>query len=131
MLNKSKAWALGLLLAIATAGFAGGAASTNWLGHRGGSRESCSYSGTLQRELGLTEAQRDSVRAILVRHRPAMRALFEVVRPQIDSIRAVVHQEVAGVLTPAQRETYQRLLARERAERAERARQDSASGRGR
>ena len=62
--------------------------------------------------------------AILRRHRPEMHAIFLTIRPQIDSARARVSDEIRGVLTPAQQSAYQQLLDRDRAERA---RADSAA----
>ncbi len=46
------------------------------------------------------------------------------IRPQLDSARARVADDIRAILTPAQREAYQRLLDRDRAERA---RADSAA----
>jgi Spy/CpxP family protein refolding chaperone len=122
MFNKSRAWAVGLLIAVAVAGFAAGAAIQSWVGHRG--RGSDGYSGYLTRELNLTAAQHDSVATILRRHRPEMHAIFMTIRPQIDSARARVSDEVRRLLTPAQLTRYQQLLDKDRAERA---RADSAA----
>ena len=121
MFDKSKAWAVGLLIAVAAAGFAAGLAVQSWASHRG---RSDGYSGYLTRELGLTAAQHDSIAAILRRHRPEMHAIFMTIRPQIDSARARVNDEIRAVLTPAQQPAYQRVLDRDRAERA---RADSAA----
>jgi Spy/CpxP family protein refolding chaperone len=121
MFNKSKASAVGLLIAVAAAGFAAGMAVQSWASHRG---RGDGYSGYLTRELGLTAAQHDSVAAILRRHRPELHAIFVTIRPQIDSARSRIADEIRTILTPAQRETYQRLLDRDRAERA---RSDSAA----
>ena len=121
MFNKSKAWAVGLLVAVGIAGLAAGAALQSWVSHRG---RGDGYSGYLTRELGLTSAQHDSVAAILRRHRPEMHAIFMTIRPQIDSARARVSDEIRGVLTSKQQANYQRLLDRDRAERA---RADSAA----
>jgi Spy/CpxP family protein refolding chaperone len=121
MFNKSKAWAVGLLVAVAAVGFAAGFAVQSWTAHPG---RPDGYSGYLTRELGLTAAQHDSVAAILRRHRPEMHAIFLTIRPQIDSARTRVNDEIRGVLTPAQQPAYQKLLDRDRAERA---RADSAA----
>ncbi len=121
MFNKSKAWAIGLLIAVAAAGFAAGLAVQSWTSHRG---RGDGYSGYLTRELGLTRPQHDSVAAILRRHRPEMHAIFATIRPQIDSARARVNDEIRGVLTKDQQSAYQQLLDRDRAERA---RADSAA----
>jgi hypothetical protein len=125
MFNKSKAWAIGLLAAVAVVGLVGGAALQSWIGFgRGRCPDRSSYSGYLTRELKLTRAQHDSAVAILRKHQPEMRAIIQVVRPQLDSARAHVSDEIRAILTPAQRESYQRLLDRDRAERA---RTDSAA----
>ncbi|MGA2384007.1 MAG: hypothetical protein ABSG61_11310 [Gemmatimonadales bacterium] len=115
MFNKSKAWAVGLLIAVAAAGFAAGMAVQSWASHRG---RGDGYSGYLTHELGLTSAQHDSVAAILRRHRPEMHTIFLTIRPQLDSARSRVNEEIRAVLTPAQQPAYQKLLDRDRAERA-------------
>ncbi len=125
MFNKSKAYAITLLVVVAVVGALAGAAIRGWLsGARDGHGGHQTYSGYLTQQLGLSAVQRDSVVAILRRHRPELRALFQTIRPQVDSARARVADEIRGILTPAQREAYQRLLDRDRAERA---RADSAA----
>jgi Spy/CpxP family protein refolding chaperone len=121
MFNKSKAWAIGLLIAVAVAGFAAGFAVQGWASRRG---RGDGYSGYLTRELGLTAAQHDSVAAILRRHRPEMHAIFMTIRPQIDSARGRISDEIRSLLTPEQQPAYQKLLDHDRAERA---RADSAA----
>jgi Spy/CpxP family protein refolding chaperone len=116
MFNKSKAWAVGLLIAVAVAGFAAGAATESWLLHRG--RGADGYAGYLTRELKLSAAQHDTVVAILRRHRHEMRAVYAQIRPQMDSVRARVSDEIRRALTPQQQTAYQQLLDRDRAERA-------------
>ncbi len=127
MLPTSKVQAIGLLVAVAVAGFASGAATITWAGEKDARDRRCerrSYSGMLQQELGLSDTQRDSLRTLLRNHRPRMRATMEMIRPQMDSLRAEMRAEVRAVLTPAQQAAYDNLLARERAERA---RADSVS----
>jgi Spy/CpxP family protein refolding chaperone len=125
MFNKSKAWAVGLLAAVLVVGLLAGAALQGWIGFgRGRCADRTSYSGYLTRELKLTKTQHDAVAALLHKHQPEMRAIIQVVRPQLDSARARVSDEIRTILTPAQREAYQRLLDRDRAERA---RADSAA----
>jgi len=125
MFNKSKVWAVTLLVSVFVVGLVGGAALHGWVAgrraHHGGHE---TYSGYLTRELQLSPAQHDTVAAILRRHRSEIRALFQGIRPQLDSVRANVAAEIRDILTPAQREAYQRLLDRDRAERA---RVDSAA----
>ena len=121
MFNKSKAWAVGLLIAVAAAGFAAGMAVQSWAARRS---RGDGYSGYLTRTLGLAAAQHDSIAAILRRHRPEMHAIFTTIRPQIDSARTRISDEIRGILTPEQQSAYQKLLDRDRAERA---RADSAA----
>ena len=121
MLPTSKIKAVGLLAAVAVAGFAAGAATmsraetvkapTDW-------RERCSLSGMLKDRLKLSDQQRDSIRAIMRSHRGEMHALMDKVRPQMDSVRGVVNGEVRAVLSPAQRIAYDSLQAEGRAEHA-------------
>lgn len=130
MFTRSKLMAVGLLAAVAVAGFAAGAATVSYAdGNRGEHRhernERWSYSGMLQQELGLTDAQRDSVRAIVRRHRPEMRAVYESVQPRLDSIQRRLRAEVSAMLTPEQQRQYETLTARLATERAERIRNDS------
>jgi Spy/CpxP family protein refolding chaperone len=124
MFNKSRAWAVGLLIAVAVAGFAAGAATEGWVvrHRRGGDRGG--YSGYLTHELNLSAAQHDSIAAILRRHRAELHAIFLTIRPQVDSARTRISDEIRAVLTPEQRPAYQKLLDRDRAERA---RADSAA----
>lgn len=125
MFSQSKLSAVGLLAAVAVAGFAAGFATSSFAGgRRANGRERPSWSGRLTTELRLTPAQSDSVRAILQRHRGEMRAVFESARPRMDSVRHRINEEIRAVLTPDQQRTYERLLQRER-ERAERWRADS------
>lgn len=117
---KSKIQAIGLLIAVAVAGFAAGAATQSYAHERSGRkdwRRSCSYSGVLQHELGLSDEQRDSLRAVLQRYRPRMREVFDRIRPEMDSLRAQMRAEMRAMLTPAQQLAFDSLNARERAER--------------
>ena len=64
----------------------------------------------LSRELKLTPAQSDSVRAIFARHRSEIEALWGQVRPRFDSIKTRVRAEIDAQLTPDQRARHQRLV---------------------
>jgi Spy/CpxP family protein refolding chaperone len=66
----------------------------------------------LKRELDLTPAQEDSVRAIFERHRPQMEALWRETRPRFDSLRAGVDSEIGAQLTPPQRARWQDMMRR-------------------
>lgn len=69
----------------------------------------------LSRRLNLRPEQRDSVRAILERHRPTMDSLWSEFRPRIRAVDESLQQEIAAQLDPAQREKFAKL--RERYER--------------
>jgi Spy/CpxP family protein refolding chaperone len=129
MLPTSKIQAIGLLAAVAALGFAAGTftktgaatpAPIDW-------RERCSYSGMLHDRLGLSDVQRDSIRALMRAQRPVMRSLMAPMLPQMDSMRTIMRGEIRAVLTPDQRARYDSLIARERDERG---RGDSARGNG-
>ncbi|PYO85721.1 MAG: hypothetical protein DMD68_02990, partial [Gemmatimonadetes bacterium] len=79
MFNQSKAWAAVLLAAVFVAGGAAGWGIAAWRdprGHRGGPDAMVNY---LDDHLRLSAAQKDSVRAVLARHRPEMEALWREV----------------------------------------------------
>jgi Spy/CpxP family protein refolding chaperone len=132
MLNRSKLAAVALLAAVFLAGGLAG-----WGGHEAAERDDGGGRGRrgpdamvnyLGRELDLTPAQRDSVRAIFARHRPETEALWARVRPQFDSIKARVRTEIDAQLTPEQRARHQRLI--EEAEHRRRGDSTKADGRG-
>ena len=133
MLNRSKLAAVGLLAAVFLAGGLAGwggreAAGRDGRGEGKGRRGPDAMVALLGRELDLTPAQRDSVKAIFARHRPETEALWARVRPQFDSIKARVRAEIDAQLTPAQRERHQRLV--EEAEHRRRGDSTKAEGRG-
>ena len=131
MLNRSKLAAVGLLAAVFVAGGLAGwggreAADRGDRGPRRGGGPDALVS-FLSRELDLSSAQRDSVRAIIARHRPETDALWARVRPQFDSLKAQMRAEIDAQLTPAQRTKHQQLI--DEAEHHRREREDSAKGR--
>lgn len=123
MLIGSKIRALTLLAAVFVAGGAVG-----WLGHdwsdrghwRRGRRGVDSMVEHLSRELRLSVAQRDSVRAILERRREETDAFWREARSRFDTIRAAARAEIEEELTPEQRARYERLAEKD-AHRRERA----------
>jgi hypothetical protein len=128
LFTRSKTLAVTLLLAVFMAGgVAGWAFGSRYSMPRPGGRGPDAMAGFLTRRLNLSDAQRDSVRAILARHDPEMRAILGVVRPRMDSLRAALHAEIAAQLTPAQRERHARLMAELEHHRQERERRDSTS----
>lgn len=130
MLNRSKLAAVGLLAAVFVAGGLAGwggreAAEREDRGPRRGGGPDALVT-FLSRELDLSSAQRDSVRAIIARHRPETDALWARVRPQFDSLKARMRAEIDAQLTPAQRTKHQQLI--DEAEHHRRERGDSAKG---
>lgn len=131
MLNRSKLAAVGLLAAVFVAGGLAGwggreAAERDRPGPRRGPDALVSF---LSRELDLNAAQRDSVCAVILRHRPETDSLWARVRPQFDSIRARMRAEIDAQLTQAQRTKHQQLI--DEAEHHRRERDDSAKTCGR
>ena len=120
MLNRSKAWAVALLVAAFVVGVvvgAGGEAA--WARHAhaadsGRGRGLERMKANLDRELGLAGTQRDSVHATLDRHWARMTTAWETVRPRFDSLRAQMDSDVARQLTPEQQARYRDLVARYR-----------------
>ena len=125
MLNRSKLAAVGLLSAVFLAGGLAG-----WGGHEAAARAAGggrprrrgpdAMVGYLTRELKLSDAQRDSVRAIFARHRPETDSLWAQVRPRFDSIKTRMRAEIDAVLTPEQRTLHQQLIERAEHHRMER-----------
>ena len=133
MLNRSKLAAITLLAAVFAAGGLAGwggheAADRDGRDRRGGRHGPDAMVAYLGRELDLSPAQRDSVRAIFARHRPETEALWARVRPQFDSIKARMRAEIDVQLTPEQRARHQRLI--EQAEHRRKGDSTKAEGRG-
>src|SRR5690349_19832214 len=125
MVTRKQFGAVALLLVTFAAGAVTGRASSRWLrapserqraegGERRGSgeRRGGGFVATLQRELNLTPEQRDSVQVIVRRWDPAMRAVYDGMRPRFDSLRALVHADIMQVLTEDQKAAFQRWSAR-------------------
>lgn len=117
-MNRSKLAAVGLLAAVFLAGGLAGWGGREAAGHddgrgaRGRRRGPDAMVEYLQRELKLSDAQRDSVRAIFARHRPETDSLWARVRPRFDSIKTRMRAEIDAVLTPEQRTLHQQLIER-------------------
>ncbi len=120
MLSSSKLLAVALLAAVAATGFVSGhmTAAGDGRGCERGARERGGFPGMLQDSLSLTDAQRDTVRAILVRHRPEIRAMMDPIRARMDTLRGRINDEIATTLTPAQQQRFAQMRDRWRAERA-------------
>jgi len=130
MLNRSKLAAVALLAAVFIAGGLagwGGHEVSDRDGHRGGGRRGPdALVAYLSRELDLSPAQRDSVRAIFARHRPETDALWAQVRPRFDSLKTRLRAEIDAQLTADQRAKHQQLIDRDEHHRRER--EDSTKG---
>ena len=130
LFTRSKALAITLLVAVFMAGgVAGWAFGSRSSMPRPGGRGPDAMAAFLTRRLSLSDAQRDSVRAIFARHDPEMGAILSVVRPRMDSMRQALHAEIAAQLTPAQRERYARLMAELTHHRQGRGHRDTTSPR--
>jgi hypothetical protein len=66
----------------------------------------------LSRRLGLRASQRDSVRAIFERRRPAFDSLWRDMSPRLDSLEHAVSKEIEAQLDPDQRTKYAELWRR-------------------
>lgn len=116
MLNQSKLWAVALLIATFAAGAVAGGVVAAALGDEPGERHRprgrMSYAERLERELGLSAAQRESLDAILARRQQAMGELWRQVEPRFDSLRAQIRTEITAILDSDQRAAFQALIAR-------------------
>ena len=133
MLNRSTTWALVFLVATFAAGIAVGAGGRAlWVRYASAAapertRGLDRMMDELNAELRLDPAQRDSVRAILQRHRTRMTAVWETVRPRFDSMRAQMDSDVARQLTPEQQARYRDHVTRYRHQK-EQEKADTGSG---
>jgi hypothetical protein len=133
MLNRSTTWAVVFLVATFAAGIAVGAGGRAlWVRYASAAapergRGLDRMMDELNAELRLDPAQRDSVRAIVQRHRTRMTAVWETVRPRFDSMRAQMDSEVARQLTPEQQVKYRDHVTRYRHQK-EQEKADTGSG---
>ena len=133
MLNRSTTWAVLFLVATFAAGLAVGAGGRAlWVRYASAAaperaRGLDRMMDELNDELHLDPAQRDSVRAILQRHRTRMTAVWETVRPRFDSMRAQMDSDVARQLTPEQQVKYRDHVTRYRHQK-EQEKADTGSG---
>jgi len=129
MLNRSRLWAMTLLLAVFAAGVAIGGPTWNALSNDGqderGRRESTdqrdrgrsdgdghSYSDHLQEAVNLTAHQRSAVDSILNESQSEMRDVWRGMRAQIDTLRQGVSVEIMQLLDEEQQMRYRELIAR-------------------
>ena len=119
MLNRSKLWATGLLVAVFVTGAAvGGGMSQAWRGNGddtgdtggdGSNRERPSYVERLAGHLDLTESQQVEVQSILARRESDMAELWQDVRPKFDALRDTIRTKIMDVLTEEQQQKYREL----------------------
>lgn len=107
------------LLLLGTFVFGGllGGAFTAMADHRAHKRPS--YVDRLATDLDLNAAQRDSIQAVLERHQPAMDSLWQTIRPQFQSERQLIRNEISAVLSPEQKSKYTQLQRQDSLRRAE------------
>lgn len=111
MANRSKAQALALLLAVFLVGGAAGWGLETWVRHDTRPHGPDAFVAYLTQQLKLDSLQRDSVRAVLIRHKPQMDSLWKDVHTRVDSLRHVMRGEIFTHLTEAQRSKYLQLVA--------------------
>lgn len=125
-MTRSRLGAAGLLIATFVLGALGGGAATSLAdraGHRTrGNHPRPSYIERLGADLGLSDAQKDSVQAVLDRHQPAMDSLWESIRPLLQSERQAIRTQITALLSPEQRAEYTELQLQDSLRRAERER---------
>lgn len=115
---RSRRSALLLLLAAFLAGGicgAGGlllAERSGKVSLHGPRREHGGYLTRLTRELDLTAAERDSVRAVLDRHRPAMDSLRREVEPRFETLQQRIRSDIRTQLTPEQQGKFDEMTKR-------------------
>ena len=111
-------WKAGTLLlaAFVLGGVVGGAITARashrppWEGRSGDRAEG--YLRLLDGSLRLRDAQRDSIRAILDRHRGDMDAIWQEVAPRYETMRSQIRSEIRTQLDSVQLKKYAELTAR-------------------
>src|SRR2546425_7979708 len=104
MLQQSRFWAITALVAtFAAGGLFGWVLGTRahggprgWALRGGGPPGPDGMIGFLSERLDLTATQRDSVRAILERHRADLEKIWRAVHPQFDSVRSRMSAEISA-----------------------------------
>jgi hypothetical protein len=123
-MSRSRLGAVALLLATFVLGGLVGGAATSMADrrthqHRAERPPRPSYVDRLGSELGLSEAQKDSVRAVLERHQPAMDSLWESIRPLLQSERQAIRSQIHALLSEEQQAKYIALQRQDSLRRAE------------
>jgi len=124
MLNRSRLWAVILLLAVFAAGLAIGGPTWDMLTDhepRGSTRpesteqrdrEHRDYTDHLQEALSLKPDQRAAVDSILDASQSEMRDVWRHMRSRIDTLRQQVSNEIMQLLDEEQKTKYNEMLAR-------------------
>lgn len=122
-MTRSRFGAVLLLLGtFLLGGLLGGAATTlaDFRAHkRHKDRPHPSYVDRLTADLKLSDPQRDSIQQVLDRHQPAMDSLWRLIRPQFQSERQLIRNEISALLTPEQQAKYRELQRQDSLRRAE------------
>jgi len=122
-MTRSRLGAVLLLLAtFLLGGLLGGAATTLAdlrVHQKHGDRPRPSYVDRLAADLSLSDAQRDSIQQVLDRHQPAMDSLWQLIRPQFQSERQLIRNEIGALLTAEQQAKYRELQRQDSLRRAE------------
>jgi len=116
-MTRSRSGAALLLLGTFVMGALIGGALTAMADHRAHKRPS--YVDRLATDLTLSDTQRDSVQAVLERHQPAMDSLWQLIRPQFQSERQLIRNEISALLSPEQQAKYTQLQRQDSVRRAE------------
>ena len=131
-MQRSKSYALLLLLAAFIGGIALGYAGDRVLSHKKHGRSDRPSRERMAKELNLTPTQRTQFDSIMNVRRTQMRELFRPIRPQMDSLQNIAkamgdttHEQLKKILTPEQAKKLDEMRDRMRRRDAERARGDS------
>jgi hypothetical protein len=123
-MTRSRFGAAALLIAAFVLGGLVGGAATSMADRqsqksRGDRPPRPSYVERLGAELGLSDAQKDSVRSVLERHQPAMDSLWESIRPLLQSERQAIRTQISALLSTEQQAKYAALQRQDSLRRAE------------
>jgi Spy/CpxP family protein refolding chaperone len=122
-MTRSRLGAVLMLLGTFLLGGLLGGAATTLADHRAHKRHKDrphpSYVDRLAADLSLSDVQRDSIQAVLDRHQPAMDSLWRLIRPQFQSERQLIRNEIGALLTPEQQAKYRELQRQDSLRRAD------------
>lgn len=116
-MTKSRGGALLLLMGTFVLGGLLGGALTSWGERRSHDqrrdRPRPTYVERLSQDLDLAPDQRERIQQVLDRHQPAMDSLWGQIRPQFESERQLIRQEIITLLTSEQQAKYAAILQRQ------------------